>query len=49
MRLFRRKHARRGSAVVETAVVAPLVVAAMMGTMDVGYAFMVKQYVTLAA
>ncbi len=49
MRLFRRKHARRGSAVVETAVVAPLVVAAMMGTMDVGYAFMVKQTVTLAA
>jgi hypothetical protein len=48
-RLIRNKYVRRGSAVVETAVVAPLMVAAMLGTIEVGHAFMVKQTVTLAA
>lgn len=44
-----RKFARRGSAVVEAAVVAPLMITAMFGMMEAGYAFMVKQTVTLAA
>jgi len=40
---------RRGAAAVETAVVAPLVVTAMLGMMEVGYAFMIRQTVTLAS
>ena len=43
------KYRRRGTAVVEMAVVAPLMVLAMLGSLEVGYAFMVKQTVTLAA
>jgi hypothetical protein len=34
---------------VETAVVAPLVVTAMLGMMEIGYAFMICQTVTLAS
>lgn len=44
-----RRFGRRGSAVVEAAVVAPLMITAMFGMMEAGYAFMVKQTVTLAA
>lgn len=40
---------RRGAAVVETAVIAPLMLLSMFGMMEVGYAFMVKQSVTLAS
>lgn len=40
---------RRGSAIVETAVMAPLVMTAMLGMMEVGYSFMVRQTVTNAA
>ncbi len=43
------KYGRRGTAVVEFAVMAPLLVTAMLGMIEVGYAFMVKQTVTLAA
>lgn len=43
------KHLRRGTTVVETAVMAPLLITAMLGMIEVGYAFMVKQTVTLAA
>ncbi len=43
------KYARRGSAVVETAVVAPVLILGMLGMMEVGYAFMVRQTVTLAS
>lgn len=45
----RKRFARRGAAVVETAVVAPLMLLAMFGMIEVGYAFMVKQTVTLAS
>mgnify|MGYP002622594413 CR=1 FL=1 len=45
----RKRFARRGAAVVETAVVAPLMILAMFGMIEVGYAFMVKQTVTLAS
>lgn len=45
----RAKYARRGSAVVETAVVAPVMILGMLGMMEVGYAFMVRQTVTLAS
>lgn len=49
-RLLRnRTYRRRASAAVETAVVAPLVVTAMLGMMEIGYAFMVRQTVTLAS
>lgn len=44
-----RKYGRRGTTVVEMAVMAPLLVTAMLGMFEVGYAFMVKQTVTLAA
>ena len=44
-----RKYGRRGTTVVEMAVVAPLFVTAMLGMVEVGYAFMVRQTVTLAA
>ena len=44
-----RKYGRRGTTVVEMAVVAPLLVTAMLGMVEIGYAFMVKQTVTLAA
>jgi len=47
--IIRRKHARRASAVVEAAVMAPLVVTAMFGMIEVGYSFMIRQTVTLAA
>ena len=40
---------RRAAAVVEAAVVAPLMITAMFGMIEAGYAFMVKQTVTLAA
>lgn len=40
---------RRGTTVVETAVVAPLILAGLFGAMVVGYAFMARQSVTLAA
>ena len=40
---------RRGTAVVETAVVAPLLVLAMFGMVEVGQAYNVKQSVTLAS
>lgn len=43
------KHARRGTAIVETAVVAPVMILGMLGMMEVGYAFMVRQTVTLAS
>lgn len=43
------KHLRRGTTVVETAVMAPLIITAMLGMVEVGYAFMVKQTVTLAS
>ncbi len=48
-RLQKNKHLRRGTTIVETAVMAPLLIAAMLGMIEVGYAFMVKQTVTLAA
>lgn len=44
-----RKFGRRGATVVEMAVMAPLAVMAMMGMIEAGYAFMVKQTVTLSA
>ena len=47
--LFRHKYARRGTAVVEAAVMAPLVVTAMLGMIEVGYSFMIRQTVTLAS
>jgi Flp pilus assembly protein TadG len=40
---------RRGSAVVETAVLAPLICMAMFGILELGQAYNVKQTVTLAA
>lgn len=40
---------RKGAAVVETAVVAPLLILGMLGMMEVGWAFMLRQTVTLAA
>ncbi len=50
MKLGRRNlRMRRGVAAVETAVVAPLLVVAMLGMMEVGYAFMVRQTVTMAS
>lgn len=42
-------HKRRAAAVVEMAVMAPLVVTAMFAIVEVGHAFMIKQTVTLAA
>lgn len=44
-----RKFGRRGTSVVEMAVMAPLLLTAMFGMFEVGYAFMCKQTVTLAA
>ena len=44
-----RKYGRCGTTVVEMAVVAPLLATAMLGMVEVGYAFMIKQTVTLAA
>jgi len=50
MKIFRRnRHLRRGAAVVETAVVAPILILGMLGMMEVGWAFMLRQTVTLAA
>lgn len=43
------RFARRATAVVETAVMAPLVLLGTMGVMEVGYSFMARQNVTLAA
>ncbi|MFH1418467.1 MAG: TadE family protein [Planctomycetota bacterium] len=43
------KYARRGTTVVEMAVVAPLFIMLLLGMIELGYAFMVKQTVTLAA
>jgi len=40
---------RRGSAVVETAVVAPLLVTCMFGILELGQAYNVKQTISLAA
>jgi len=47
-RLLKRR-TRRGTAVVETALMAPLILAGTLGVMEVGYTFMAKQTVTLAA
>jgi len=47
--IIRQKHTRRASAVVEAAVMAPLVVTAMFGMIEVGYSFMIRQSVILAA
>ncbi len=44
-----RTYKRRAAAVVEMAVMAPLVVTAMFAMVEVGHAFMIKQTVTLAA
>lgn len=50
MKLIRRAgHKRRGLAVVETAVVAPVLILGMLGMMEVGWAFMTRQTVTLAS
>ena len=49
LKLTKRSFARRATAAVETAVVAPLVVTAMLGMMEVGYTFMIRQTVTLAS
>lgn len=49
MRLIRKRHQRRGAAVVETAVIAPVLILGMLGMMEVGWAFMVRQTVTLAS
>lgn len=51
MRLIRshNRGARKGAAVVETAVVAPVLILGMLGMMEVGWAFMVRQTVTLAS
>jgi len=51
MKLLGKKadRARRGAAVVETAIVAPIMILGMLGMMEVGYAFMVRQTVTLAS
>lgn len=49
MNTKRKRFVRRGAAVVEAAVVAPLMILAMFGMIEVGYAFMIKQTVTLAA
>ncbi len=50
MRILRkRNHQRKGAAVVEMAVIAPVLVLGMLGTMEVGYAFMVRQTVTMAS
>lgn len=49
MIIKRRRHMRRGAAVVETAVVAPILILGMLGMMEVGWAFMLRQTVTLAA
>ncbi len=43
------KYVRRGTAIVETAVVAPVMILGMLGMMEVSYAFMVRQTVTLAS
>ncbi|MCG8404633.1 MAG: pilus assembly protein [Phycisphaerales bacterium] len=40
---------RRGAAVVETAVIAPILILGMLGMMEVGYAFMVRQTVTMSS
>lgn len=45
----RSRFLRRGSAIVETAVVAPLLLLAMFGMVELGQAYNVKQTVTLAA
>jgi Flp pilus assembly protein TadG len=44
-----RSHGRRGSAVVETAVMAPLMLAMMLGMTEMGSAFLVRQTMTNAA
>lgn len=48
-RAMKSKFIRGGSAVVETAVVAPLLVTCMFGILEMGQAYNVKQTVTLAA
>ena len=45
----KRMFGRRGTTVVEMAVMAPLFIMAMLGMLELGYAFMIKQTVTLAA
>jgi Flp pilus assembly protein TadG len=45
----RNQFSRRAAAVVEAAVVAPLMLLSMFGMVEVGYGFMVKQTVTLAS
>ena len=48
LRRSARFHARRGAAVVEMAVVTPLLLAIMAGTMHFGYLFMVQNTITNA-
>lgn len=48
-RSIRRRFGRRGSAVVETAVMAPVTLAMLFGMMEAGYSFMIRQTVTNAA
>jgi len=49
MNANRRSTRRRGSAIVETAVVAPLMLSMMLGMTELGSAFLVRQTVTNAA
>jgi Flp pilus assembly protein TadG len=49
IQILKTKYTRRATTVVEMAVMAPLFLAAMMGMIEIGYAFMVKQTVTSAA
>ncbi len=43
------RYHHRGTAVVEMAVIAPLFLLAMLGALEVGYAYMTRQTVTLAS
>ena len=50
MKIFRRsRSARRATTVVETAVMAPLMLLMMLGFLEFGYWFLLKQTVSLAA
>ena len=44
-----RRFTRRAATVVEVAVVAPLMMTAMLGMVELGYAFMVKQTISMAS
>ena len=43
------RHRRRASAVIEAAVMAPLMIAGTLGITEIGYVYMAKQTVTLSA